>query len=81
MFDLNHPLFLPVWRRYATVAVSISWLLLELSRNEVFWTILAAAMSGWAIKGLLISFDEEAARAKDGKNASSADQTPPDGDK
>lgn len=77
MFDLNHPFFLPVWRRYATVALCVVWLLAELNREATAWVILAAAITGWAIKGLLISFDADAA-AQSGKTSN--DQSKPKDD-
>jgi hypothetical protein len=63
MFDMNHPFFLPVWRRYATVAGCSLWALIEFLAGEPFWTVVAAGFAGLSIWSLLLRFDEEKVRA------------------
>lgn len=64
MFDLDHPFFLPVWRRYAVVGLCLLWTLVELSRGAYVWAMLFGAAGLYCAKGLLLDFDEEAVRAK-----------------
>lgn len=61
-FDVQHPFFLPLWRRVATVAACLGWALFELSAGNLFWAILFAAPGVWCAHQFFIAFDEEAIR-------------------
>lgn len=62
--DLNHPFFLPVWRRYATIASCALWMLFELVFGTPFWAVLAGALAAYTAWSFLLKFDEAAARAR-----------------
>ncbi|NAZ36136.1 DUF3329 domain-containing protein [Rubellimicrobium sp. CFH 75288] len=50
MFDLNHPFFIPLWRRVVIVALSCGWALVEFAGGSPFWGILFGAIglyAGW----------------------------------
>ena len=64
MFDVDHPFFLPVWRRYAVTIFCLGWALFEFVNGSVFWGILFGAAGVYCVKALLLDFDEEAVRAK-----------------
>lgn len=63
-FDVQHPFFLPLWRRILTVAACFGWALFELSNGNVFWAILFAAPGAWCAHQFFFAFDEEAIRRK-----------------
>lgn len=63
-FDVQHPFFLPLWRRIVTVAACLGWAAVELSGGNVFWAILFAAPGVWCAHQFFIAFDEEAIRKK-----------------
>ena len=65
-FDLSHPFFLPLWRRVVTVAISAGWALLELAMGNTGWAAIFGAIAAYAVYGLFIAFDAEAARAQKG---------------
>ena len=64
MFDMQHPFFLPVWRRYAVTAFCLLWALVEIVTGSPFWAILFGALGIYCVKALLLDFDEAAARAR-----------------
>jgi hypothetical protein len=52
----RHPWFAPLYRRVAVVAVCVVWLALEAYAGEQVWTIIAVAVTGYAVWALLISY-------------------------
>jgi hypothetical protein len=62
--DLDHPFFLPLWRRVLTVAVCLGWALFELSGGHYFWAVIVGAAALYAAWGFFIAWDEEAVRRK-----------------
>jgi hypothetical protein len=64
LFDLDHPFFLPVWRRVAVVAVCALWSAVEWATASPFWGILAGGLAVYAYWGLFLKFDEAKARAR-----------------
>ena len=49
-FDLDHPFFIPLWRRVLIVVACLGWALLELVAASPFWGMLFAAIglyAGW----------------------------------
>lgn len=50
LFDVEIPFFLPVWRRYAVVAVAVFWGFFEISTGALFWGMIFVGMgsiAGW----------------------------------
>ena len=66
-FDLRHPIFRPLARRVAVVAISGGWALVELSGGNLFWALLfggAAAYCAWVF---FVVFDpQDYERSDDG---------------
>lgn len=65
MFDLNHPFFIPLWRRVAVVAVTLAWGLFEFASGSPFWGTLFLGIGGYAFWGLFIAFDPSAAEERE----------------
>lgn len=66
--DLNHPFFLPPWRRYATIASCALWALFEWTLGTPFWAILFTALAAYTAYSFLLNFDEAAAQARKDKD-------------
>jgi hypothetical protein len=50
LFDLDHPFFIPLWRRVAITAGCLGWALFEILAASPFWAVLAGAVGlycGW----------------------------------
>ena len=56
MFDLRHPFFNPLWRRVATVTVSLLWAGVELVSGSPGWALLFGAIGLWAGYVLLLDW-------------------------
>ena len=78
--DANHPFFLPLWRRVATLVVCAIWLACEIFFGDQMFAVIAAGILAYGIWSLLIAFDPEAARArlKADKNAAAGRPTKTD---
>jgi hypothetical protein len=49
-FDLDHPFFIPLWRRVLIVAACLGWALFEFLAASPFWGMLFGAIglyAGW----------------------------------
>jgi hypothetical protein len=46
LIDPNHPVYRPLWVRILIVAVCFSWALMETTRGDPFWAVLAAGAGG-----------------------------------
>ena len=46
--DLNHPFFIPLWRRVLIVALCLGWAVFELVAGSPFWAILFGAIGLYA---------------------------------
>lgn len=64
MFDVQHPFFIPLWRRIFVVAACIGWALLELSWGNPGWSILFGAIGAYCAHQFFVAFDIEAIRKK-----------------
>ena len=64
MFDVQHPFFIPLWRRIAVVAACLGWALLELSWGNPGWSILFGAIGSYCAHQFVVAFDAEAIRKK-----------------
>ena len=57
--DLNHPFFIPLWRRIATVAVAAIWAVVEFATGTPFFGVLFAAIAAWCTYGFFFTFDPQ----------------------
>jgi len=48
LLDPDHPFFIPVWRRWATVLLPIGWAGVELYLGSPGWALLFAAAGAYA---------------------------------
>lgn len=64
LFDLDHPFFLPLWRRVAVVVACLIWAAVEWLTGAPFWGLIALGLAGYSGWMLLIAFDAEAAAKK-----------------
>jgi hypothetical protein len=53
----RHPWFAPLYRRVAVVAVCVLWLGLEAYGGSELWTVVAVAVTGYAVWALLITYE------------------------
>jgi hypothetical protein len=53
----SHPWFAPLYRRIAVVVVCLAWLALEAWAGEEIWTVIAVAVTGYAVWALLIAYE------------------------
>ena len=52
LLDVQHPFFIPLWRRIATVAACIGWAGVEFWQGAPFWGIIflaAGLFAGWQL--------------------------------
>ncbi|TNC69135.1 hypothetical protein [Rubellimicrobium roseum] len=50
LFDLNHPFFIPLWRRVAIVVACVLWAMVEAATGSIMWSALFASIGlycGW----------------------------------
>lgn len=62
-FDVQHPFFIPLWRRIAVVALCLGWAGFELALGSPFWAILFGAIGIWCAHQFFIAFDPPAPKA------------------
>lgn len=55
--DLNHPFFIPLWRRIAVVAVTAGWAMVEFATGTPFFGVLFAAIAVWSAYSFFFAFD------------------------
>ncbi len=66
--DLNHPFFLPVWRRYATIGACAFWATFEWALGSPFWATLASGLTAYTGYTFLYNFNEAIAIARRDKD-------------
>jgi hypothetical protein len=66
--DLNHPFFLPVWRRYATIAACAAWAMFEWTWGDPFWATLASGLAAYTFYSFTRNFNESIAIARRDKD-------------
>jgi hypothetical protein len=67
MFDFSHPFFRPLWLRLLIVALTLGWTAVEVATGNPGWAVIFGALGAVAVWGLLITYDPEKSRPKDGK--------------
>jgi hypothetical protein len=56
LIDPNHPVYRPLWVRILIVVVCFSWALMESTRGDPFWAVLAAGAGAYSIYMLLWNY-------------------------
>lgn len=57
MFDLDHPFFVPLWRRIAVVVVCLGWAGFELATGSPGWAVLFGGLGVFAAYRFFVTFD------------------------
>ncbi len=65
MFNLQHPFFVPLWRRILTSALVAGWALFELLTNSPGWAAMFGALAIWTIYTFFITFDSDTYKDND----------------
>lgn len=55
--DVQHPFFIPLWRRVAVVGLTLGWAMFELISGSPFWAILFGAVGVYCAHQFFIAFD------------------------
>ena len=55
LFELQHPFFRPIWRRYLVVAVCLGWAVFEFVTGSPLWAIIFGALGVTAIWQLFLA--------------------------
>lgn len=53
----RHPFLAPLWRRVATLGVSLAWLGLEIWGGNTTWIVITLFATGYAIWSLFIAYE------------------------
>ncbi len=64
-FDVQHPLFRPLWLRLAIVALTCGWALFELAGGNLVWAAMFGAAGLYLAHQFLVAFDPDAGRDGD----------------
>ena len=62
--DLDHPFFLPLWRRAALVAALLVWTVLEVIIGSSTWAMLFGALGLYAAYAFFVAWDPEAVKKR-----------------
>ncbi|MDW4496664.1 hypothetical protein R5H30_01620 [Sulfitobacter sp. D35] len=66
-FDVQSPVFRPLWRRIAVVAVTLGWALFELSNGATGWALVFGLAGLWCAWQFFVAWeDPEETEADDG---------------
>ncbi|MCC7321649.1 MAG: hypothetical protein IT542_11815 [Rubellimicrobium sp.] len=57
LLDVQHPFFVPLWRRVAVVALCLGWALVEFLQGSAFWGMLFGAVGVYCIHQFFVAFD------------------------
>ncbi|MGP6086862.1 hypothetical protein [Antarctobacter jejuensis] len=63
-FDIQHPFFLPLWRRIVVVVLALGWALVELIGGNPGWALLFGASGLYCAHQFFVAFDAEAIRER-----------------
>lgn len=56
-FDVQSPIFRPVWRRVVVVALTIVWTLFEMSNGAYVWALIFGAAASYLTYQFFVVFD------------------------
>jgi hypothetical protein len=57
LLDLQHPWFIPLWRRVAVTAVCAFWTVMEVFVGGPFWLILFGALTAYCGYSFFVAFN------------------------
>lgn len=55
--DLNHPIFIPLWRRVLIVAVCLAWAGVEAAGQEVVWATIFGCVGLYCAWHFFLNFN------------------------
>ena len=57
LIDLQHPWFIPVWRRVVVTGICLFWAVVEIWMGDPFWMILFGALTAYCWHQFFIAFN------------------------
>ena len=57
LLDVQHPFFIPLWRRVATVSACLGWAVVELVLGNTGWAMLFGGIGLYCAHQFFIAFD------------------------
>lgn len=57
LLDVNHPFFLPRWRRLAVFGFCLAWAVFEWVAGSPLWGAIATGLAAYAFYALILVFD------------------------
>ena len=60
LVDLQHPWFIPLWRRVVVTAVCAFWTVMEVFTGGPFWLILFGGLTAFCIYSFFFAFNPRA---------------------
>ena len=64
--DVQHPFFIPLWRRVVVVVLLLGWATVELIAGHPFWAILFGSSGIYCAHQFFIAFDPKDPEDKGG---------------
>ncbi|SFP76545.1 hypothetical protein [Tranquillimonas alkanivorans] len=58
-FNLDHPMFRPLWVRLLVVALLLGWALVEIGQGAYFWALIFGASGLYCAWGFFVTFDPD----------------------
>ena len=65
LFDVQHPMFRPLWRRILIVALTFGWRVFELFHGTIFWACLFGAAGAYLSHQFFVAFDPKDPKERD----------------
>lgn len=65
LFDVQHPMFRPLWRRILIVALTFGWTVFEILHGTLFWAFLFGAAGVYLAHQFFMVFDPKDPEEKD----------------
>jgi hypothetical protein len=62
LLDVNHPFFLPRWRRLAVFLFCLAWAAFEWVAGSPIWGAIATGLAAYSFYALILVFDPERVR-------------------
>lgn len=64
LIDVQHPWFIPMYRRVLVVVICAGWAVVEIVNNSPFWAILFGALAVYCAHQFFVAFDPKDPDAK-----------------
>lgn len=59
LFNVQHPFFIPLWRRVAITAITLIWAVVELSNGQPIWACIFGAAGLYLAYQFFVVFDPD----------------------